>query len=460
MQETHLRLGRQTVKLGLVKVVRELFPRDNLKTTYSILEGVFCNLTDSALSAREVDLIGVKLKEWVDKKSPIELIKKSEGYYHYKLDDSIIKTVYPAHSNASMVDPFTIVPYSYGFIVDFGDIGRGASRPLIPPDMLSQAFEKDRRWLKNINIELVSDVNKYILAGKSMKLLSIAEALHEKEISDIADLVLNQRRALRVLLVSGPSSSGKTSFAQRISTQLEVNGFKPVPLSLDDYFLDREKTPLNEKGEVDLECIGAIDLELLNEHIISLIEGRKVETPIFDFVTGKRKPETKPIQIGPSDILVIEGIHALNPELITGINRNLLYKVYVSALGGLNIDLINRIPTTEIRLIRRMVRDDLFRGAAPEETLKRWTNVRASEYANIFLYQEEADVMFNSSTIYELNALRLFAEESLQKIKKDGPYSETKERLLNLLSFFEPIDTSKIPYNSILREFIGNSIYF
>ena len=460
MSETHLHKGRQTVKLGLIKVVHDLFPEETLKTSYSILEGVFCNLYGSILSTREVKQIERKLREWVEKDSSIVLLRKEGGYYHYQVGDIIVKAVYPAFTDTFLVEPFTILPFSYGFIVDFGDIDKGSDRPLIPPVQLSAAFEKNQRWMDNINIEQVQDVNDYIRSGRTMKLVSIAEALHEKEISIIADAILQHRRALRLLLVSGPSSSGKTSFSQRLSTQLEVNGLKPIALSLDHYFVDREHTPRDADGKYDFDSMEALDLPLLKQQIAQLIAGERVSVPQFDFITGQRLAEYKPMQVGPSEILIIEGIHALNPELVTSINRNLIYKIYISALGGLNIDLMSRVPTSEIRLLRRLVRDDKYRGVTPENTIHQWDSVRRGEYQNIFKFQEEADVMFNSSMIYEMNALRPFAETALQKIPADSPYYDTRERLLNLLSFFEPLDVSKVPFNSILREFIGGSIYY
>ncbi len=460
MRETHLRKGRQTVKLGLIKVIHDIFPDYKLKTSYSIMEGVFCNLDDSILSVREVKLIRQKLIEWVEHKSPIELLNRKDGFYQYKVGDLVIKSIYPTNLNSEEVEPFEIFPFSYGFIVDFSNINRENGEMLIPPYRLSAAYEKNQRWMNNINIELVSDINSFIDSGKSQKLINISEALHEKEISDIADMILQQRRTLRVLLIAGPSSSGKTSFAQRLSTQLEVNGLKPVSLSLDDYFVDRDKTPIDEYGNYDLDSIDALDIDYMLEQISSLIIGETVNTPIYDFITGSRSKETKCLSLNSSEILVIEGIHALNPRLMTNISRNIYFKIYVSALGGLNIDLQSRLPTTEIRLIRRLVRDDRYRGTGPETTFERWVNVRKSEYINIFSYQEEADVMFNSSMLYEMNVLRPFAEETLKKIVKNSPFYETKERLMNLLSFFEPMDAEKIPFNSILREFIGGSIYF
>lgn len=460
MIETHLHNSRQTLKLALIMVMKKLFPDENLKTAYSIQEGVFCRLAESILSVREVKQIDINLREWIDRDLDIRFVKHEGGYYHYGVEDTIVKMLYPCETSTRLIEPFAIIPYADGFIVDFGDIGRGVDIPLIPPDNLAATYDKTHKWLRNIKVETLDDVNNYIKNGDSTKLLSIAEALHEKEIADISDTILRQKRALRVLAISGPSSSGKTSFSQRVATQLRVNGLKPVPLSLDNYFVNREMTPRDKYGKYDYDSLEALDLSFLQGHIQDLIEEKIVETPVFDFVSGRRLDKTNTIKVGADEILVVEGIHALNPQLYIGINRNMLFKIYIHAIFGLNIDMTNRIPASEIRMMRRLVRDELFRGKVPEETLDQWANVRLGEYNNIFKFQEEADVMFNSSLIYELNALRTFAEASLNKIGDESSYADTKKRLLNILTFCEPMDVSKVPFNSILREFIGGSIYF
>ncbi|NCD16213.1 MAG: nucleoside kinase [Actinobacteria bacterium] len=459
MRETHLREGRQTVKLGLVKVVHDLFPDENLQTSYSILEGIFCGLDNSVLSVREVRRIEQSLRAWVSAGEPIEFLGKGNGYYRYRVGGVEANAVYPALLDPTEVEPFTIVPFSSGFIVDFGDVGRGSDRPLIPPVLLASEFEKTRNWLDHLDIEQVTDVNRRIAAGRARRLIDVAEALHEKEISDIADRILAQRRSLRVLLVSGPSSSGKTTFTERISTQLRVRGIRPVSLSLDDYFVNRADTPRDEDGRYDFDSLEALDLPLLHDHLHRLVDGETVDVPRFDFVSGTRLPDPVPLRVREAEVLVIEGLHALDPNLLNHIPAGLTFKIYVSALGGLNIDLINRVPTTEIRLLRRLVRDDRTRGIDPEETLAQWDSVRRGEYEYVFRFQEDADVMFNTSLFYELNALRCFAEPVLARIPDSSAHRATRDRLANLLSFFEPIDTSTVPFNSILREFIGGSAY-
>ncbi|OPX90251.1 MAG: Uridine kinase [Pelotomaculum sp. PtaB.Bin104] len=458
-RETHLRLNRQTVKLGLIKVCQELFPGETLKTDYSILDGVFCKLDESALSVREVKQIGIKLKEWADYDSLIQLVTREGGYYHYKVGNSILKVLYPANNRSSKIDNFRLIPFATGFIIDFTEIQKEGVKPFTLPKKLAETYYKTHKWLDNLGFELVPDVNKYIAEGNSLELLSIAEALQEKEISDIADTIIQQRRAVQVILISGPSSSGKTTFTRRLSTQLRVNGLKPVPLSLDDYYLNRDQTPKDKDGIYDFDALQALDLKLLQQHVKDLVKGKVVETPIYDFLSGYRQLDTRIMQLGPDEILLIEGIHALNPGLLPNMSRNTFFKIYVSALFELNVDLFNRVPTTEVRMIRRMVRDDRFRGFSPDMTFNQWDNVRKGEIKSVFKNQEECDVMFNSSLLYELNALRPFAEITLQKVPDDSPNIEIKERLLNLLSFFEPMDVSKVPFNSILREFIGGSMY-
>ncbi|SHJ52393.1 uridine kinase family protein [Parasporobacterium paucivorans] len=458
MKETDLNRDLVTAKIGVIKVTRELFPGELLKVKYSIQEGVFHSFVHSVISIREVKKIEEGVKKWVAEDHPIELLCQKDGYYHYQTGGMTIKSTYPVNPRSSMVVPFDIVPFGGGFIVDFGAVSRAKGAPLVPPYQLSAAFEKGLSFLENIGVEIVADVNAFILSGKSNSLLDMAEALHEKEISDIADMILEQRRALRVLLISGPSSSGKTIFAQRLLTQLKVNGLKSVVLSLGDYFVDLDRTPRDGEGKYDFETLHALDLDLLKKHIAQLDEGQTVEMPQFDFANGIRRKETKPLSVGPSDVLVVEGLHALNPELMPDIDRRKLFKVFVSALGGLNIDLSSRIPTGELRLLRRIIKDNRTRGIGAEMTFERWPSVRRGEYANVFAYQEDADVMFNTSLIYELNALRPFAEKCLHEVKSDSPHYESRERLLNLLTFFEPMDISKVPFNSIIWEFTGGGL--
>ncbi len=458
MSEDYLRMYRQTLQLGLIKVIEELFPEEKLKIPYSILDGVYCEFIGSLVSNREVRLIESKLRSWAQQNNTIELMGKEKNIYRYKLGGTLIDAIYPAFKDTSMIKEFNIIPYPPGFILHFEDADDEGSK-FILPKKLSATYAETQRWLERLKLDEVKDVNSYIRNGKSLELITTAEALQEKKIADIADRILQEKKTVRMVLISGPSSSGKTTFAQRLSTQLRVNGLKPVPLSLDNFFFNRDNTPKDASGQLDFDVLEALDLPFLNEQIAELIDGQDVEIPVFDFFTGCRAERGHWLHLGPDDILIVEGIHALNPNLLTKINRDNLFKVYISALFLINIDSHNRVPTTEARLIRRIVRDNSFRGTEPEKTLKQWESVRRGETNNIFKFQEEADVMFNSSLIYELNALRLYAEPLLTKIQKQSPYAETVSRLLNLLSFFEPIETDKVLLNSILREFIGGSLY-
>ena len=456
MSNDYIRMYRQTLQLGLIKVVQDLFPDERLKIPYSILDGIFCELSGSVVSPREGQLIQSKLLEWKQQNKTIEFLGREGSYYNYNVDGTIIKGIYPAFKDPSAIKEFEIIAYLPGFILHFMD---DDSDNFIAPEQLSATYLETQRWLENLHLDGVKDVNDYIKEGRSLELINVAEALHEKKISNIADMILAQKRTVRIILISGPSSSGKTTFSQRLATQLKVNGLKPISLSLDNYFVDRDETPLDEFGQYDFDALEALNLQLLNEQMVQLIKGESVETPIFNFKTGKREPHGNHLQLKYDDILLVEGIHALNPNLLTSINRNYFFNIYISALFQLNVDDYNRVPTTEARLIRRIIRDEQFRGFQPERTLNQWASVRRGENSNVFKYQEEADVMFNSSLLFELNALRSFAEPLLKNVSTESEHFEAAERLLNLLSFFEPMDIEKVPFTSILREFIGGCVY-
>jgi uridine kinase len=457
MKENLIRKYRQTLLLGLIKVIQELFPEEMLKIPYSILDGVYCEFSGSLVSPREVRQIETALKSWAYNKNCIEFLGKEENFHIYKLDEAIIKSIYSAFEDTSAIKDFQLIPFQPGFILDFSD-DSGNLGNFILPKKLSATYTETQRWLEIQDLAETKDVNSSIKNGRSIDLINIAEALQEKKIADIADKITNENKNVRIVLISGPSSSGKTTFTQRLSTQLIVNGLKPISLSLDNYYLNRESIPRDSSGQPDFDSLYSLDLQLLNGHMEKLIRGETIQTPLFNFFTGKRNLDGNHIRLGADNILLVEGIHALNPSLLT-INSNFFFKVYISALFLLNIDRHNRVPTTEARLIRRIVRDDKFRGFSPERTLNQWPSVRRGENTSVFRYQEEADIMFNSSLLFEMNALRPFAEPLLKKIQETDMFYDTAIRLLNLLSFFEPMDTSNIPLNSILREFIGGSIY-
>lgn len=458
--ETTHRQYRQTLILGLIKVVKELFPQEKLKMPHSILDGIYCELDNSLLSSREVTLIEAELHEWIDSNPTFSFSLKEDGFFHCNVCDVQIKSLYPPLQPDGPFYPFSLIYYPPGFILLFSNPDRPDElAPFVPPEKLAATFLESQRWVENLHLDEVQDVNQILKEGRYNELICLAEALHEKKVSMIADRILEQRKTIRIILISGPSSSGKTTFAQRLATQLRVNGLRPVALSLDDYFCAREETPLDAFGQHDFEALEALDLPLLNQHVKALTHNEEIECPIYDFVNGHRKAYGKKMKLDIDEILVMEGIHGLNPRLLPSLERNQLFKIYVSALFQLNIDSHNRVPTTDVRLIRRLVRDDKFRGITPEKTLNQWVSVRRGENTNIFPYQEEADIMFNSSLLYELNALRAYAEPLLISLPLDHPLHSTAAHLLRLLYHFHPFDISKVPFNSILREFIGEGIY-
>jgi len=311
-----------------------------------------------------------------------------------------------------------------------------------------------------LNAPHVPAVNKIIADGGFKDLIRINEALHEKKIADIADQIC-QNKDIRVILIAGPSSSGKTTFAQRLYIQLKVNGKNPMAISLDNYFVDRCDTPIDEFGEYDFESIDALKLDLFNEHLQQLINGDEVEMPLFNFVKGTCEDQGEMIRLGSDQLLILEGIHCLNDELTSSVYSKQKFKIYISALTQLNIDYSNNISTTDSRLVRRIIRDNRTRGSNALDTIKRWSSVRRGEEKNIFPFQENADAMFNSSLVYELFILKPYIESLLNQVRTDNREYAEAMRLQKFLSYFTPVmlEERDIPYNSIIREFIGNSCF-
>ncbi len=317
-------------------------------------------------------------------------------------------------------------------------------------------FREYERWGRILNVENVGELNEIIKNGDIQTLILISEALHEKKIAQISDLIALYRDRIKLILVAGPSSSGKTTFSKRLSIELMVNGFRPIAISLDNYFVERDRTPLDENGKPDFESIYALDLDLINEHLTLLLEGKEVVLPKYDFKTGTRSKGEK-LRIEEDQIIIMEGIHGLNDLLTSAISHDRKFKIYVSALTQLNIDDHNRIPTTDVRKIRRMVRDSKYRGYTALDTLRIWPSVRRGEEKWIFPFQEEADAMFNSALVYELSILKKYAEPLLKEIDNtQREYAEAR-RLLRFLSYFLPVEHTHVPHTSIIREFIGGS---
>lgn len=483
--EDGVRIYRRSLHFILIKAVHDLFPERKVVIHHSISKGIYCEVIgDKELDEEEVKLIEGRMKEisaqklpFIKKVIPIEDAKKifmSSGrqdrfhaiehrgkpyvtlYSCDGLDDYFYGYMAP---DTGYVNVFSLRFYKPGLILLFPEKAKpGLLTEFTEQKKLFSIFHEYTRWGEILGVENVGALNDMIKAGQVCDLIRVSEALQEKKIAQIADMIADSQK--RIVLISGPSSSGKTTFAHRLSIQLRVNGLKPVTISLDDYFVNRDQTPRDENGDLDFEALEAIDIKLFNRHLTELTDGLEVEVPVFNFPKGCREAVGKKLKIDDDSILVIEGIHGLNEKLTSEISRDRKFKIYVSALTSMNIDDHNRIPTTDTRIIRRIVRDYQFRGSSAASTIKRWPSVRRGEERNIFPFQESADIMFNSSLTFELSVLKTYAEPLLSEIGNTSPeYSEAR-RLTEFLSYFLPIDAREVPTNSIIREFIGGSCFY
>jgi len=485
--EDGMRIYRRSLCFILIKAVNDLFPDRKVVIQHSIGSGLYCEIIGSKeLTADEVSQIENRMREIVNAKIPfvkrimsveeaMEVFKKSGRMDRYHAVEHRIKPYVTMYNCGGLDD------YFYGYMVPDTGYVKKFSLIFYPPGLVLNAptkedpgnlpdftplpklfaiFNEYKRWNRILEIENVGALNDIIKEGKIDDIIRVSEALHEKKIARIADMITDSEENIKVVLISGPSSSGKTTFAQRLAVQLRVNGYKPVTISLDDYFVDREFTPRDEYGDYDYESIDAIDVELFNRQLNDLIALKEVEIPLFDFETGKRKPKGKVLKLNKDNIIVIEGIHGLNEKLTSAVRPENKFKIYVSALTSLNIDDHNRIPTTDTRIIRRIVRDHQFRGNSAASTIDRWPSVRRGEEKNIFPYQEQADVMFNSALVYELSVLKTIVEPLLQDVDVLSEHYAEARRLLEFLSYFLPVRPDAIPSNSILREFVGGCCFF
>jgi uridine kinase len=471
----------------MCKAVIDLYPDTKLYILHAISKGYYCELRDlngkNVLTPQNIIDLKAKMQEVIRKDIPItrHKIKTEEAialFVAQGLDDKELILKQRKRIYTSVYKMEGIVNYLYGFLapstgslnvfnlVEYFD-GMllqipSTSRPertveQTPQKKLFDVITEHSRWVKLLEVENVGKLNQQIIDKKAGNLIKIAEALQEKKVAYIADKIYD-RKDVKLVLISGPSSSGKTTFSKRLSIQLQVAGLKPLIISLDDYFVNREFTPKDSSGEYDFEAIEAIDIKLFNEHLLKLFAGEEVEIPRFDFTKGARLAGPK-MRCYEDNIIIVEGIHALNPNLTLQIENNLKFKIYVSALTQISIDRHNRIPTTDNRLIRRIVRDYKYRAHSALATLRRWPSVRAGEEKNIFPYQEEADIMFNSALLYEFSVLKKFAEPIIKEVpENEKEYSEAM-RLLKFLSFFMPLGNDDIPNTSIIKEFIGGSSF-
>jgi uridine kinase len=359
--------------------------------------------------------------------------------------------------SAGYLPYFALTHYSPGFILRFPPRSTTELQPVVDYPKLITVFREYGHTLRVLGIENVGSLNRAIEGGRINEVMLVAEALHEQGIAEIASQIADRRGQVQLVLMAGPSSSGKTTFAKRLAVQLLAHGLRPVAIGLDDYFVDRELTPRDEHGNYDFEALEALELELFNRQLLQLMAGEEVTLPRFNFVTGKREAGMT-LRLGQDQLLLIEGIHGLNPNLVPSIPPERIYRIYLSALTQLNMDRHNRVPTTDTRLIRRIVRDARTRGYSAADTITRWQSVRRGEREFIFPYQENADVMFNSALVYELSVLKPFIEPLLLQIEPGKPGHVEAKRLLTFLQWFAPAPAELIPDNSILREFVGGSI--
>ena len=482
------RIYRRSVVFLLIMAVRELYPEAEVVVQFTAHKGLYCaiqspfDVTESvvrALEQRMREIVAENrpiVKKRLQREEVVRLFKKSEQiekanlvmsletekaslYYCGEFYDYLFG---PMVSATGVLDKFALDAMPGGVLLRTPE----PSAPEIVPAFKEQPkfgsiLMEAERWASVLHCDYVSDLNRYIRRGEVADIIHVSEALHEKKIAEIADHIASNIKELRLILIAGPSSSGKTSFAQRLRIQLRVNGIEPVSISLDDYFRNWEDTPRTKEGAYDFENIGALDVELFNDHLVRLLNGEEVILPHYNFLTGKREVGSEHLSIAPTSPLIVEGIHGLNEALTASVPRGKKYKIYISALTQLNIDAHNRIPTTDARLLRRMVRDYQFRGAYALKTLRQWPDVRAGEEKNIFPFQEEADAMFNSALIYELAVLKRYAVPLLEMVPRDVPEYTKANRLLDFCRCFSDItEEYDIPNNSLLREFIGKSIFF
>lgn len=504
------RTYRRSVVLLLQRAIYDVYgSMTQLHVMHSLGEGYYCQLekavecadsqqekynedtdlqggrenSEKSVTEHDIDRIVCSMYSFVEKDLPItkhsaktqyaEQLFKEKGLHdkerllHYRRSsrvnlyelDGVVDYFYGFMApSTGMLKYFDIVPYENGFMLLFPGANSRSVEPLVTSNKLFHTLDDSREWSKMLGIGTIGSLNDAIAAGRGQEIMLLQEALMEQKIGNLAAQIASDDKK-KFVMIAGPSSSGKTSFANRLSIQLIAKGRKPHPLSLDDYYVDRELCPKHPDGSFDFECLESIDVKLFNEDMNRLLKGEAVDMPSFNFKTGKREYRGRKLVLGPDDILVIEGIHGLNDRLSQLIPPEHKFKIYISALTQLNIDEHNPLSTTDERLIRRIVRDARTRGTNAMETIAMWPSVRKGERENIFPFQEQADVMFNSALVYELAVLKVYAEPLLFGIERDCPEYLEAKRLLKLLDYFLPMPADGIPNNSLLREFVGGSCF-
>lgn len=473
----------------LVKAVEELYPQGNISLEHPISKGYFCKLhIDRTIGLDDVQRIKQKMQEIIaadipytrtechtekvvrlfeergmpDKARLLDTYGQLYSYY-YQLGDTVDCYYSSLVPSTGYIHLFDIVKYYDGLLLRIPNRENPTKlEEVVKQEKMLEVFQEYHRWNQILGISTVGDLNVACNEGHATDLINVSEALQEKKIAQIADEITHRDqdgKRVKLVLISGPSSSGKTTFSKRLSIQLMTNGLKPYPISLDDYFVNRNDTPLDENGKHDFESLYAVDLPFFEEQLTTLLNGGEVELPRYNFTTGKREMSGKKLRIDEHMILIIEGIHALNPALTSHIPNENKYKVYVSALTTILLDNHNYIPTTDNRLLRRIIRDYKYRNYSAEETIARWPSVRAGEEKWIFPYQENADAMFNSALLFELAVLKDYVEPVLRKVPNRCPEYSEAHRLLRFLNYFVSVQDKELPPTSLLREFLGGSSF-
>ena len=490
--------GRRTYIRSLCfvmqKVVREMFPDKVLAIDYSLPSGLYCEIRETytmddgrpvayPVSDSELSSIEGRMREIVADDRPfvkrmlsaaeaVELFERNHQHEKVKLLNSLGRFNYnvyfldgaadtfygPLTPSTGCLTTFALMGFNDGFCLQYPMYGDpGKVLPMKRQSKLATALKNHSDWCSLMGVRGVGKLNEAVKSGKVIDLINLSEALHERMYADIADQIFERRDSVKIVFIAGPSSSGKTSTSKRLALQCRILGMNPKVIELDNYFVDRALTPRDEKGEYDFEALGAMDLDFLGKQLNELLEGKEVEIPRFDFKEGKRVFAGNFMQLHEKDILIMEGIHALNPAMIPGVDPSKVFRVYASALTSLSIDENNNISTSDNRMLRRMIRDNRTRGVVPEETIMRWASVRRGENRNIFPYQENADAVFNSAHIFELPVLKYYAEPLLRRISPSSPAFTEASRMLKFLDYIvalTPAEIAAIPPTSILREFI------
>ena len=480
-----LRTYTRTLFFVLCKAVSELYPGGHVIIDIPVSNGYFCDLQiGREVSAFDVDSIKKRMKEIIDAKMPvkrkertteeaIKLFRERGAESKVKLMESLgrLYTIFyeidgyydyfygTLLTNTSKLHLFDLVKYYDGMLLRIPSISDpGQLGELVRQDKMFEIFKEHHRWQDILNLRTIGDLNEAVAKGMTASLINVSEALQENKIVRIAQQIA-EKKTVKMVLIAGPSSSGKTTTCKRLSIQLLANGLRPIGISLDDYFVDRENTPKDEKGDYDFESLYALNIPMLNEQLNALLAGKEVELPKYNFQTGKSEKSGRMLQLKGNEVLVVEGIHALNPELTAQVPEEQKYRVYASALTTLLIDDHNYIPTTDNRLLRRIVRDFKYRGVNAQETIRRWPSVRAGENKWIFPYQENADAMFNSAMLFELAAIKQQAEPLLEQVPENSNEYSEAYRLLKFLKYINPIPYQQVPSTSLLREFLGGSSF-